>query len=545
MMYQMAPQYQPEFNHFQQFNQAPNIIIRPAMQPAVQQMSPYVQQLSQHASPISSFPVDAHSLSARQLPMPSPMSLNDYRSYSNTPLSHSPLLPCMNSNQQAPIPPLTLDNDMVYNCNFLGQLQGNYEVETSDGQDQVNVIVPLLGDDEKQYAIVRRVCSDGEALPDQFIHQEPTQFTLCSVSPMGENVVAIFRRGSSMKHTVKWENVLDGSQIVWRRKGEVTFNLVTADSLAPSRRNSISSVGTAFSSCVNSPLIGPNGMPMNIRPELLQHNVAQQNRPVLGHGYSNDSHVSNVSSDQNMVNVSQPNGESDLQEEAMFELIKAHCVGNSSLLKRMVHWAMRNRSMRRASPEDVSSLSEGRLWVTAHPVGYEDDAEIPECLQESLEDIKGAYREVRSGVYKQPEPQVNEPGVQHRLMKGRRGRWKIEGHEVDTGKWVLCAEEQPDGSWVDYKNNKEIVRVKLVQMKEILDKLHEEFASENQELEKSIEFLFTNCNQKKLNSKLKGRNLKHNISNLKVKLEKQYALRFAVTVATTADTIAQDLESAP
>jgi len=543
MMYQMAPQYQPEFNHIQQYSQAPNILIQPGMQPAVQQLSPYVQQRSQHASPISSFPVDGHSFSTTQLPMPSPMSLNDFRSYSSTPLSHSPLLPCMSNNQQAPIPPLTLDDDLVYNCNFLGQLQGNYEVEMSAGQDQINVIVPALADGEKQYAIVRRVCSDGEALPDQFIYQEPTQFTLCSVSPMGENVVAVFRRGSSMKHTVKWENVVDRSQIVWRRKGEVTFNLVSADSLAPSRRNSISSVGTVYSSCVNSPLIGSNGVPMNIRPELLQQNVAPHNRPLLSHGYSNDSHVSNVSSDQNMDNMSQPTGKSDPQEEAMFELIKAHCVGNSSLLKRMVHWAMRNRSMRRVSPEDVSSLSEGRFWVTAHPVGYEDDAELPERLQESLEDIKGAYREVRTGVYKQPEPQLNEPGIQHRLMKGRHGRWKIEGQELDTGKWVLCSEEQTDGRWVDYKNNKEVIRVQLIPMKQILEKLYEEFAFENQELEKSIEFLFTTCNQKKLNSKLKGRNLKHNISNLKVKLEKQYALRFAVTVATTADTIAQDLES--
>merc|ERR1719245_2990417 len=210
----------------------------------------------------------------------------------------------------------------------------------------------------------------------------------------------------------------------------------------------------------------------------------------------------------------------------------------------MVHWAMRNRSMRRASPEDVNSLSEGRLWVTAHPIGYDDDVELPERLQESLEDIKGAYREVRTGVYKQPEPQVNEPGIQHRLIKGRRGCWKIEGHEVDTGKWVLCAEEQPDGRWVDCKN-KEVVRVKLVPMNEILEKLYEDFASENQELAKCIEFLFTNCNQKKLHSKLKGRNLKHNISNLKEKLEKQFKLQFAITVATTANAIAQDLESLP
>jgi len=36
-----------------------------------------------------------------------------------------------------------------------------------------------------------------------------------------------------------------------------------------------------------------------------------------------------------------------------------------------------------------------------------------------------------------------------------------------------------------------------------------------------VDFLFKSCNQKKLNSKLKKRNLKHNIANLKVKLDKQ------------------------
>jgi len=534
MMYQMASTYQPEFNHIQQYNQAPNIIIQPAMH-----MSPYVQQWPQHPSPIPYFSVDAKSLGATHLPKPSPMSLNEYRSYSSTPLSHSPQLSSMNINQQAVVPPLTLDDDMVYNCNFLGQLQGSYEVETSEGQDQVNVIVPILAEGETQYAIVRRVCSDGEALPDQFIYQEPTQFTLCSVGPVRDNVEAVLMRGINMKYTVKWENIVDGSQTVWRRKGEVTFNLVSADSLASSRRNSISSVGTALSSCVNVPLIGPNGMPMNIRPELLQHNSVAQNSPLLAHGLSSDSLLSNVSSD---LITSHTDLESDHQEEAMFELIKAHCIGNSSLLKRMVHWAMRNKSMRRVSAEDVSSLSEGRLWITAHPFDYVEDVEIKDCLQESLEDIKGAYREVRTGVYKQPEPQLNEPGVQHRLMKGPHGCWKIESHNVDTGEWVLCAEELFDGRWVDIKNDREVIRVQLIPMRKILQKLGEEFASEKQEVEKSIEFLFTNCNQKKLNSKLKGRNLKHNISNLKQKLEKQYALRFAVQVATTADAIAHDLD---
>jgi len=539
-MYQMTPSYQPRFSHIPQYSQVPM-----GMQPTIQ-IPPYMQQVPQQVSPVPSISLDARTFSTAQLPNSSPMSLNDYQSHTSTPLSHSPQLQGWNVNHQPIVPSLTLNDDMVYNCNFLGQLQGSYEIETPAGQDQVSVIVPTISENEVQYAIVRIVCSDGEALPDQFIYQEATRFTLCSVNG---NVDAELRRGCNMKHTVKWENTHNGSQIVWRRKGEVTFNLVSVDSLtSSSRRNSISSVATsstALSSCMNSPLLGQNGMPLHIRPELLQQSAPSfQCRPTLMSTPSGSSYVSNESFQPNFNNQQEYSGdvEMDNQEQAMFELIKAHCVGNSSLLKKMVHWAMRNTSMRRVSSEDINNISEGRLWVTAHPVDFVEDAEIEDRLQESLDDIKGAYMEVRTGVYKQPEPQVNEPGVQHRLMKGTGGCWRIEGHDVDSGKWELCAKELPDGRWVDTKNNSRVIRVQLIPMSKILQKLGDEFASENQEVEKSMEFLFTSCNQKKLNSKLKGRNLKHNISNLKVKLEKQYSLRFAVQVATTADSIAQELD---
>ena len=59
-------------------------------------------------------------------------------------------------------------------------------------------------------------------------------------------------------------------------------------------------------------------------------------------------------------------------------------------------------------------------------------------------------------------------------------------------------------------------------------------------VEKQLEFLFQDCNQKKLNTKLKKRNLKHNIQNLKVKLEKQHCLSFAVRVVNVADAIAKE-----
>jgi len=58
-----------------------------------------------------------------------------------------------------------------------------------------------------------------------------------------------------------------------------------------------------------------------------------------------------------------------------------------------------------------------------------------------------------------------------------------------------------------------------------------------EEMKRRIEFLFNSCNQKKLNTRLKPRSLKHHIVNLRVKLEKQFALSFALRVANIADSI--------
>jgi hypothetical protein len=94
------------------------------------------------------------------------------------------------------VPPLALENEVFYNCNFVGQLQGTWEIDTGAGQDQVKIIVPTVRAEEEQYAIVRRVCDDGDALPDQFIYDEPTRFTLCTVNG---NVEAFLRKGSNMR----------------------------------------------------------------------------------------------------------------------------------------------------------------------------------------------------------------------------------------------------------------------------------------------------------------------------------------------------------
>jgi len=132
-------------------------------------------------------------------------------------------------------------------------------------------------------------------------------------------------------------------------------------------------------------------------------------------------------------------------------------------------------------------------------------------------------------------------------MKDSKGYWKIEERQTIVGeekteRWIICAQEIPGGLWVDLKNDRKVFQVKIVAMVTILQRLMNWVRTlESVEVQSYVEFLFKTCNQKKLISKLKRRNLKHNISNLRVKLEKQHALSFAVRVANTADAIAKEL----
>jgi len=537
MINQMSSLCPPNFNDIHHPYQIPAM----GMQSTIQ-LPPYVdiphQRSSRPDSPSISTPVVT-----RQPNVPSPMSIYNYCSQCTTPQMTSPQVHGLKVSAPVVLPPLMLENDLLYNCHFLGQLQGSYEIDTPGGPDQVSVFVPNLDEEDEQYALVRRVCSDGEALPDQFVNEKVAMFTLCSADGTEE---AFLRKGNNMRHTVTWKCPNNGSQIVWRRKGDVTFSLVQVDSLTSSVRSSISSIGSSttgssYSSGSNGSTY--NGIPIYIRPELLHQGYFPNPGPALTICSAYQSQAS--LSSQQKLNSPDASVGSDDEEESIFELIKAHCEVNACLLKKMVQWAMKNCSKRRVSATEIRNLSEGNLWITAHPAEYNEDNKIEECSKGSLDDIKGAYREVRPGLYEQPHPQVNEPGVQHRLLKCPGGFWKIEAYNGTVGIWETCAQELPDGLWVDMKNDEEVLSVKLVPMNKILQKMSEELIFDGQDFAKGMEFLFTSCNQKKLNTKLKSRNLKHNILNLKLKLQKQHDLSFAVQVASTADSIAMELDGVP
>jgi len=467
--------------------------------------------------------------------------------------------------------------DDPYRCNFISQLTGSYEIDTTTGVDKVSVIVPDTPEIGEAYAIARRVCDDGEALPDKFIYEEPLYFTLCSVE---RKVHAVMQKGINMKYSVKWR-LMDGSEVIWRRT-EVVFSMVSVDTLScSSRRHSISSLYSTASTSVVSRCIEPSDkehVGHLIRPELLQMyspptyhrneprrftqqsineksdnliDQTQKTNQVVGISRLPDFSVKERQvrdeSNRNLKSkevYSQELASSTMSEERLFEQIKADCLRCPSLLRRLLSWGSGRIASQPVTRKLNMDISVGRLWVAAKPL-------IPsnEKVQDALDDIKGAYQEInQTGIWQQPVPQVGEPGVQHRLLKDCRGYWMIEERisqeENKNGKeWAVCAREVSEDQWVDLKNDRAEIYVRLVPMIAILDQMMEnQTAAESADVQQSsVEFLFKTCNQKKLNTKLKKRNLKHNIVNLRVKMDKQYALSFAVKVAQTAEALITEL----
>jgi len=222
------------------------------------------------------------------------------------------------------------------------------------------------------------------------------------------------------------------------------------------------------------------------------------------------------------------------EEELLFSKIKKYFRATPTLVNKIVDWGVSEFPNLIVGHKTKEELSKGRYWVS---VSLErSEYNVDPKLQDAMDSLKGAYQEREPGIYVQPPPEKNEIGVQHRLRKSNLNRWLIEEINMKNETWLPCAKELKDGKWVDLKNNRRMIKVRLVPILVVMQKMGS--LQELTNVEKYLDFLFTACNQRKLVNKLKIRNLKHNIANLKLKLQKQYALNFAIQVALTADSIA-------
>jgi len=409
--------------------------------------------------------------------------------------------------------------------NSLKQLHGNFKIASANLK--VKVSDEKTEKEGKVCNLVHRVRDDGETLPDQLLWEEDKQFNLCSTDGCFN---ATILKGSNVQKCVTWVTKDSGNKVIWERSKDQICQSSPLSTATPHKYTPGSETPVSCSLSFKSNSAGS--------PELSRCHFNDINRELntqfarLNHFDSNHQHFNSsrkyCRSSADATKISQ-------QDHALFELIKAQCNSNAWLKEKVVEWGISHGSKSsRITKENAKKLSHGRLWITIRSTQSEEEGD--ESFDSTLDDLKGAYQQCEPGVWKQPAPQGSEKGAQHRLLRSSVGLWVIEKYNFEGKAWSVRAREEPDGRWMDLKNNR-MIHVTLVPLLNVLEKLREGGTAFH-DVEKHLDFLFNSCNQRKLNGKLRTRNLNHNIANLKAKLEKQYALSFSVIVARTADSIA-------
>jgi len=413
-------------------------------------------------------------------------------------------------NKPDPIP-----NDLSYG-NCLAQLEGSYEIDVPN-RDKIQIVLAARGD--LQFAIVQRLGSFGD---NRLIYDENSRFTLCSLD---DHVEAVMLKGANTMYSLTWYNN-NGNLTLWRRignKSSVTNNRDLQLMIRRFSRSSVSSKVVEVPSKVNSieglcsnPVLGEinDGSAEKLCGSSSVYSYQSENYPPT---------VANSRVDQNF------------SDDDLFALLQAQCTNDPVVLQKVLCWGIARTPNRKVSGKEITDLGNGRYWVNARL--SESVEENCEKWKDIVNEINGAYQEVSTGMYLQPAPKPNEPGIQHRLRRSNFGYWIIEELSLEPDVWLPCTQELPNGQWVDCTSGLKIFRIQIIPMLDILNRMKDDW-SNFEEMKKRIEFLFNSCNQKKLITRLKPRSLKHHILNLRVKLAKQFALCFAVSVANIADSIA-------
>jgi len=438
---------------------------------------------------------------------------------------------------------------LFYNHNFLEQLKGTYTLEIYDAFIHINVLMPEKENQrllDSSCAIVRRVDSAGLALPDQLITEELYRFALCSLD---RNVLAYMNKGSNIYNGLTWKAIENACDFFWQRVSHGAIVSATKVNRSIFQVQQISSlesrpVNTSNSEANKNENYMPPGKQVSSAgftaiytyPDAIQSCIYNEN--FIPYNCSIDSY----SQSQKCSLTSNEH----YNEKKLFKLIKASCFGRPNLLKKVLNWGLTKRddasSSDKMSSQIRKKVTAGRVWVSCmlkKPSTVEKPNWQISLEQDALDDLKGAYQETTTGseVYIQPCPEAIQPALQHRLRKDSN-QWILEERDPNAGSWKLRAKEGAGSNWVDMKNDREPFRAKIIPMCEILERMPDYMFRAN--IEMQLNFLFEKCNQKKLNTKLKERNLKHTIHNLKAKLEKQECLSFAIRVVRMADEIAKE-----
>jgi len=294
----------------------------------------------------------------------------------------------------------------------LAQLVGSYQIDVPNG-DQLEIKLATQGD--WQGAIVQRLGSVGD---QWLIYDEDSRFTLCS---MDEHVEAVMLKGTNIMHTLTWYNNA-GTLTLWRRMGN---------------RSSAMNYQALQLMSTGVPRPSINANVVVVPSEVDSKEGSVEHCPHTAHN-------------------------SNFSDDDLFYILQAHCINDPVVLEKALCWGIARTPNRKAASEEIADLGIGRFWVSARL--SESFKENCEKYKEILNEIKGAYQQVSTGVYLQPAPEPSEPGIQHRLRRSNSGYWIIEELNLEGDVWLPCTQELSNGKWVECTSGLEIYRIQIIPM---------------------------------------------------------------------------------
>merc|ERR1719419_1563002 len=300
------------------------------------------------------------------------------------------------------------------------------------------------------FAIVRRVSANREPLSDLIILEERNQFIMCT---RRRKIHAYTAKGKDIRIGIVWTSTDNGVVFVWKRTGLSTANPSWQDLSCTSLSSGLSMLSV--------------------------------NETTPSH-FGTDSSSSQEDGDISILKME--------QEENLFDMIKTYCSGRPSLLKKVVLWGLSKDKDPgipiKMNPGRIQKLAFGRMWVAcmladAPTMSASSNEITPE--QDAVDNLKGAYQEEErgSGIYIQPRPEASQPGLQHRLRK-ENNFWLIEECDSETQTWKLRAKELPRRNWLDVRNMRKPLKVKLIPLTEILGRMSDDIFDEV--IEKQLNF---------------------------------------------------------
>jgi len=228
-----------------------------------------------------------------------------------------------------------------------------------------------------------------------------------------------------------------------------------------------------------------------------------------------------------------------LPDGALFKLFKAQSRKYPSLLGRFLDWGTCITPDCAVIEEDILEATKSRVWLSLRLIL--PTAEDEEKFSAILDELRGAYEEVKTDVYMQPLSTWNEGKVQRRLRKNSNGLFMVEENYFKDNIWRPCVKEHPYGNWIDVRNNGTMYKAQVVPMKSILNKIKSDCPNLKDAI-KWLDILYKSCYLDESYKKLTLSNIERNIGNLSTDLGKEKQLRFAASVASIADSIANGVD---